>query len=168
MKSIKSFAAYFFVISVSILTVISILGVWDVFGDEVIWKSFKTLGLLAVVAIIAIIAGDHMGNRADTTVIAVPPSPVWSEIRQATVVILIVSISLLALLGVLSIWEIIQDKEVQYKSLSSLAILGFGSLIIVATCRNMEDKNSTQKPINHPVSYVIKKDDAGIESISKQ
>lgn len=166
MKSIKNIAASFFVVAVTILSVISVMGVWDIFDGDVIVKSFQTLGLLAFVAVITMAAGQHMENRSEA-VPAEMPSPLWGMIRKATLTILIVSVSLLALLGVLSIWEIIQDKDILYKSLSSLTILAFGALIIVVTCRNMEGANK-QKISPKTVSYVVKQDESGIESISKQ
>lgn len=148
MKSIKNISAYFFIFAVAVLSVVSIMGVWDIFGEDVIWKSFKTLGLLAVVAMIVIISGDHISNSSKTGAdIEERPSPVWTEIRKVTVFILIVAVSILALLGVLSIWEVIEDKDVQYKTLSSLAILSFGALIVIVTCRNMEGANKKTTPI---------------------
>jgi len=142
------------------------MGVWDIFEGDVIWKSFKTLGLLAIVALITVAAGQYMENRSETITLDIP-SPIWSMIRKATLTILIVSVSLLALLGVLSIWEIIDDRDVLYKSLSSLSIIAFGALIIVLTCRNMEGTNK-QRGAPKVVSYVVKQDESGIESISKQ
>jgi len=165
MKNIKTVAASFFAISVSILSIISVMGVWDVFGEDVIWKSFKTLGLLAFAAVIVLAAGDHIGLKAipDSNEL---PNPLWGQIRKLTLSILIVAISLLALLGILSIWEIIKDKDVLWKSVSSLIILAFGALIIVATCRQMEGTNKS-KPATS-TTFVVKKDEAGVESVSKQ
>jgi hypothetical protein len=42
---------------------------------------------------------------------------------------------------VLSIWEVITDKAVLGKSLSSLAILAFSSLIIVMVCLEREQSS---------------------------
>ncbi|MFA7216503.1 MAG: hypothetical protein WC095_00755 [Candidatus Paceibacterota bacterium] len=148
MKSIKSASAYFFIFAVAVLSLISIMGVWDVFGEDVIWKSFKTLGLLAIVSMIIIAAGDHIINSyKNSSDIEEKPSPVWTEIRKVTVFLLIVSVSILALLGVLSIWEVIKDKDVQYKTLSSLVIISFGALIVIVTCKNMEGINKKTTPI---------------------
>jgi len=147
MKTIQNLSASFFIIAVTVLSVISILGVWDIFNEDVISKSFQTLGLLALVAIIIMAAGRFIEGRSDTVATAIPdsPSPIWRTIRRITLAILIASVSLLALLGVLAIWEVIQDKDVLYKSLSSLGILAFGAFIIVMTCLDREGKLNKQR-----------------------
>lgn len=138
MKKIQGYAAGFFIFAVTILGTISILGIWDVFGGDVIWKSFETLGLLAFVAVIVMIAGRAVGGRSDNNVIYVP-NPGWTSLRKGTLGVLIISVSVLALMGILTIWDVIADKDILYKSLGSVALLAFVSLIIVGTCRTMED-----------------------------
>jgi hypothetical protein len=139
MRKIQDFAAALFLGAVIALTALSILGVWEVYGRDVITKSFMTIGLLAVVAVIVIVAGRFMEHK-DAGVIVVEPSPIFKSIRQMTVALLIVSVALLALVGILAIWELITDKTVLYKVLSSLGILSFGSLISVMTCLERENK----------------------------
>ncbi len=148
MKSLQNFATGLFIVAVSILTVISIMGVWDFFEQDVISKSFQTLSLLAFVSIIILVASRHIENRSvDPSLPVVPevPSPMFAAIRQLTITILVASASLLALLGVLSIWEVIADKDVLYKSLGSLAILAFGSFLILMTCLEREGKLGKDK-----------------------
>lgn len=128
---------------VAVLAVISVLGVWDFFSGDVIWKSFQTIGLAAFVAIIVIVAGDYMEKGKP---LIVPANPVWSEIKKATLVILVIAVSLLALLGILSIW-VIEDREILFKSISSLAILGLGGLLIAATCHHLEGKDRKQEMV---------------------
>jgi membrane-bound ClpP family serine protease len=140
MNSIKGYSAGFFIFAVSVLSVISVLGVWGVLEGDVIYKSFQTLGLLAVVAAIVMIAGRAMDARS-TSVIYVP-NPAWSSVRRGTLILLIVLVSILAFMGVLTIWDIISNKDVLYKSLGSVAILAFASLIIVGTCRTMEGNSN--------------------------
>ncbi len=55
-----------------------------------------------------------------------------------TLVVLIVSVSLLALVGVLSIWEVLEGDTV-YKSLVTMGIFAFASLVIVVTCLDREN-----------------------------
>ncbi len=150
MKTIKNVAASLFIIAVVILSAISILGVWKIFSNDVIVKSFETLGLLAVVSAITMVAGKFIEAKNQTAeTVPEVPSPAFKAIRQSTLVVLIVSGSILALLGVLSIWDVITNKDVLYKSLGSLAILAFSSLIIVATCLEMEGfRNSGEKGRN--------------------
>ncbi len=137
MKTIQNAASGFFILAVAVLSLISILGIWDFFSKDVILKSFQTLGLLAVISIVVIVAGRFIGNSANETIIEVP-NPIFNIIRRATLGILIVAAVLLAFLGICAIWEVITDKEVLYKSLSSLAILAFSAFIIVITCMERE------------------------------
>ena len=52
--------------------------------------------------------------------------------------VLIVAVTLLALFGVLAIWNVIADKDVLYRSLSSIAILAFAAFVVVITCLKRE------------------------------
>ncbi|MEI6345701.1 MAG: hypothetical protein WCO79_00470 [bacterium] len=143
MKTIQNVASGIFIGAVSILSLISILGVWDIFNKDVISKSFATLGILAAVAVVVMVAGKFVGGgeAVDPSVPNVPalPNPAFRIIRIATLGALIVSAVLLAFLGVCSIWEIITDKAILYKSLSSLAIIAFSSFVIVLSCLERED-----------------------------
>jgi uncharacterized protein YggT (Ycf19 family) len=141
MRKIEDVAAFIFIIAVGVLSAISMLGVWDFFNKDVISKSTETLGLLALVAIIVMVAGKFIEGRSQQeagTAMPVLPNPVFKTIRQITLTILIISVSLLAILGVLAIWEVIKDKDVLYKSLSSVGIIAFGTLIITITSLERE------------------------------
>jgi len=139
MKKIQDIAGFVFITAVSVLSFVSILGVWEFFGNDVILKSFQTLGLLAIAAIVIIVAGRFVDHKSeDGSEIIFVPNPLFKTIRMATVGVLIVSASLLALLGVLAIWDVISDKDVLFKSLGSLGILTFTSLISVVTCLERE------------------------------
>jgi len=137
MRQFRGYAAGFFVFAVVVLGTISILGIWDVLSGDVIWKSFETLGLLAVVAVIVMTAGKSIGVNPNDAVIYAP-NPGWASLRKGTLGLLIASVSVLALMGVMTIWDVIADKDVLYKSLGSVALLAFVSLIIVVTCQSME------------------------------
>jgi hypothetical protein len=140
MKKIEDGAASLFILAVTVLSCVSILGVWDLFSHDVINKSFQTLGLLAVVAIIVMVSGKFIENKSQQ-VVPDMPNPVFKSIRQIALTILIISVSFLAILGVLAIWEVIQDKEVLYKCLSSVGILAFGTFIVVVTALDREGNN---------------------------
>lgn len=133
---VQNVAAGLFIGCVTVLTAISILGVWKIFSTDVITKSFETLGLLAFVAVVVIVASKFVG---DPSVVTEPiPRPGYRAMRNITLATLIGSSSLLALLGVLSIWDVITDKNILNKSLSSLAIIAFSSFIIVMVCLERE------------------------------
>lgn len=141
MRKIGDVSAQFFIIAVVVLTFVSILGVWDIFSDDVITKSFQTIGLLATVAVVIIVAGKYMDRNQDLSNMPYIPNPLFKSIRKASLTLLILSASFLTLLGILSIWEVIQDKDVLYKSMSSLGILIFGTFIIVMTALDREGRN---------------------------
>ncbi len=140
MRKIQDIAGFLFIVAVSILSLVSVLGIWNFFSREVITKSFQTLGLLAVVAVIVIIAGRFIEGRQEVDILGVEaPNEFFKIIRRTTLTCLIVFASLLALLGVLAIWDVITDKNVLYKSIGTLATLSFGSFIIVMTCLEREN-----------------------------
>lgn len=146
MKSIQNLAAQFFILCVVVLTAISILGVWDVFGGDVIVKSFETLGILALVAVVILVAGRFVGT-ASTEGSPLPevPNPVFREIRNITLITLIASVVILAFLGVLTIWDIITDTSVLHRSISSMMLLAFSSFVIVVVCLEREKNAVWQK-----------------------
>jgi hypothetical protein len=147
---IQNAAAGLFIACVVILTAISVLGVWDVFTGDVITKSFETLGLLAIVSIVVIAASRWIGDPM-AAVAPYTPNPAFRAIRNITLITLIVSSTLLALLGVLAIWDVINDSSTVNKSLSSLAIIAFSSLIIVMVCREREQIPSKNDLSRRPI-----------------
>jgi hypothetical protein len=139
MKTIQNAAAMIFIACVAVLSVVSVLGIWDFFAKDVIVKSWETMGLLALVAVVVVIAGRYMGNaQGMTSAMPTPPNPVFATIRNLTLVVLVASSGLLALVGVLAIWEVISNHQVISKTLSSLSVLAFSSFIIVTICLERE------------------------------
>ena len=154
MKALQNLSGGIFIFCVAVLTIVSVMGIWEVFGTDVIWKSFQTLGLLAVVAVVVLAAGKFVTpDTAPGQDESMMPHPMFKGIRNATLGVLIVSAGLLALLGVLAIWEVIKDSATVYKSLSSLAVLAFSSLIIVMVCLERE-QNSLWKRRGHQLGGV--------------
>ncbi|MFO0718534.1 MAG: hypothetical protein U0522_00685 [Candidatus Paceibacterota bacterium] len=146
MKKLQDVAGLIFICAVALLSIISVLGIWDFFASDVIVKSFETLGLLAAVAVVIMVAGKFMQSKnAVEITMPVVANPAFQVIRSVTVVILIISAAILALLGVLAIWDVIADKDVLYKSLGSVAVLAFGSFIIVMTCLQGEGNTVFKK-----------------------
>ncbi|MDD5165177.1 MAG: hypothetical protein PHG25_01385 [Candidatus Pacebacteria bacterium] len=157
MKNIQNITAFIFIGAIIILTGISVLGVWNVFGGDVILKSTQTLGLLAIVSIIIIVAGKFL-NHQQEGVIPVPqaPDPSFRSIRQIILTVLIISLSILAILGVLTIWDAFSDHSVLYKSLGSVAILAFSSFLIVLTCLDRENSPILhKKDVNSPGPLIV-------------
>lgn len=145
MKKIQDFAGFVFIACSTLLAFIAILGIWDILADDAVEKSAQTIGLLAVVAIIVTIAGNFFDYRQQGEVVYADPNatPVvnhaFTAIRHFTVILLILAVSLLALIGVLAIWEVLAG-EVLTKSLASISVVAFASFIIVLTCLQREQR----------------------------
>ncbi len=141
---VQNTAAGLFIFCTTVLTGISVLGVWDFFSGDVISKSFETIGLLAFVAIVVIAASHYVG---DTTKAAIPvaPNPIFRTIRTITVASLIGSAILLAFLGVMSIWNVINNSDILGRSMSSLAIIALSSFIIILICLEREQTPPKKK-----------------------
>jgi len=145
MHALKNGAGILFISCLTILTGIAVLGVWDFFTHDVIWKSFQTLGICAVVAVVVMVAGRFMDASPDLSSSASGMKQVFMAIRYLALSILIVSVSLLALVGVLAIWDVISSADVVYKALSSIAIMAFSSYITVAVCLERENHELWQR-----------------------
>ena len=61
--SIKKIAIYILVAAVSLLTLISVLSIWDVFSRDVLGKSLSTIGVVAFGALIVILASEALSRR---------------------------------------------------------------------------------------------------------
>lgn len=172
MKKVADFSAYFFIFAVVLLCIISILGIWALLQDDVIVKSFKTLGVLTLVAVIIIVADHFMSpkrnevnagasnqnpslpnNMSQTTTLQTESG--FHVLKISTVVTLITSAVMLALLGIMSIWEIL-SRDVLHKSLSSIALIGFSSLIIIFVCIERDGGSSSlSKKISGPGAIIL-------------
>ena len=144
---IQDTAAFGFIFCVALLSVVSVLGVWEFFDRDVIGKSFTSVGLLAVVAIVIMVAGRFIDRQHALEVppgstvavdVPVPTNPTFTTIRHMTLVVLIASAVFLGLIGILAIWEVLQGDAV-YKSLATMAICGFASFVIVMTSLDREN-----------------------------
>lgn len=126
-----------FIGSVFLLTIVSVLGIWEVFHGNVMEKSLETMGLLAIVSLVVLVAARYVGSPEEQSAVPVP-RPAYRATRNITLATLIVSAALLAFVGVLSIWDVITDREVLEKSVASLALIAFSSFVIVLTCLHKE------------------------------
>ncbi|MEX0918972.1 MAG: hypothetical protein WDZ85_03365 [Candidatus Paceibacterota bacterium] len=150
MKKIQDIAVFFFILCVATLSFISILGIWEFFEEEIILKSFQTIGLLAIVAVnVIIVAVFRLAlwrvsidtKISGNTHLPTPPvevNPVFAVLRHGMIILLIISVVLLALFGILAIWEVL-PKDIIGKSLASIATIVFASFIIVFTCLSREN-----------------------------
>lgn len=62
------------------------------------------------------------------------------QIQNIAIGIFIVSVAVLTLVAVLAIWDVF-GKDTLYKSLSTIGVLAFSSLVVIVATRAME-KNS--------------------------
>jgi hypothetical protein len=145
MKTVQNAAAYLFIACLFILTVVAVLGVWNLFSHDVIIKSFQTLGICALVAVVVVVAGRFMDATPESGTSTTVSTDIFKSIRYLTLTTLIAAVSLLALVGVLAIWNVITNADVLYKSLSSIAIVAFSSYLAVAVCLERENHPLWQK-----------------------
>ncbi len=160
MKKIQDSSAFVFIGCVVVLALVSILGIWKIFDSSVIEKSAQTVALLAIVSVIMIVAGRAVDGRDQETVMSADPNltpvinPKFTTIRHLTVVILILAVSLLALFGVLAIWEVL-NGEVLHRALSSISVIVFSSFVIIVTCMEREQRKLMQNKISGWVWFFI-------------
>ena len=139
MKRIQDAAGFSFITAVVLFSAVAILGVWKLLEQDVIAKSLETVGLLGLVAVIVIVAGRFVDSKQQLPgALPVLPNPKFRSLRRLMIGVLIVAVTLLALFGVLAIWNVIADKDVLYRSLSSIAILAFAAFVVVITCLKRE------------------------------
>jgi len=79
------------------------------------------------------------------SVASASPQPVQSKfamIRRVTASVTITSAILFALISILAIWEVFGQNtgDVVWRSASSLAVIGFASLIVNVVARSMEER----------------------------
>lgn len=138
MKTVQDVAAFLFVTAVAVLTAVCVLGVLKIFGQDVVWKSFQTIGLLALATVIVLVAGRFVNSGGDSSMTVYTPNSAFPAIRRLTLGILVCAAALMAFAGVLAIWEVVSDQEMLYRLIGSLAVLAFGAFIIVVTCMERE------------------------------
>ncbi len=155
MKNLSNITAVVFIISVVFLTGVSVLGVWELFDSSILGKSYATIGLLCLVTLVVMVAEQFISkNHSEEMVVPgdnhiISPAATlhfFSVFRVITLAIVIASAAILGLLGVLAIWEVLSGS-ILYKSLSSIAIIGFSSLVIVLVCLGREDRSFLKRNV---------------------
>jgi len=62
------------------------------------------------------------------------------KVKGIAIGILIIAVSILTLIAILSIWDVLSE-DVLWKSISTIGIVAFGSLIVVVAAQALEHKN---------------------------
>lgn len=136
----KNVSSVFFIGSTFFLAIIAIISVWAELSGNIFAKSALSIGLLFVVSLAVIIASRYMYSdeelraSGDPSVFEESSLAIFAALRKSTVVILIVSSTILGLIGVLAIWDFIENNEVIGKTLATLGIIIFSSLVIILVC----------------------------------
>lgn len=78
------------------------------------------------------------------------------NIKRLAVYILITSVSLLALLAVLSIWNVL-DKDIFWKSISTIGVIAFASMIVIMASSVLESKNDVSDTFSQKKKAELKK-----------
>ncbi len=147
MRKIQDLTALTFIFCTGLLATIAVLGVWAVFTEDVIGKSFSSVSLLSAVAVIVLVADRFLDVRkhgklaSAATMSRHTPgkaSPVFTIFRQVTVIVLVGLVSLGAFIGIMAIWDVVSGEMV-YRWLATIAIGSFAAAMIVMTCLEREN-----------------------------
>lgn len=65
LKTVKRWVAIILTISVIFMTLLAILAIWDVFDDDVAWKSLSTLGVVLVASAISLVIIKIIDDKSD-------------------------------------------------------------------------------------------------------
>lgn len=150
---IKELASLLFMLCVLILSLISILGIWDLVPDDLVEKSMATIALITFTSLIVAFAAtlSRHGEKTGVENVPAPINPTFPIIRKMSTTLLITAVILLTLIGVLSIWELFPE-EILFQSLSTIAVLAFAFFIIMISCLMNE-----KKTLNHDGKWSIGK-----------
>ncbi len=133
---ISDITAMIFIFSNMILGLISIFSIWDFISGDSLIKSMWTVGFLLVVTIIILIAEKSMASKNEENYIK--DDSVFVFLRKITGTVLIIALVILALVGVLSIWEFLSGDAIN-KTLGSIAVISFVSLITIGVAKSREN-----------------------------
>lgn len=73
-------------------------------------------------------------------------------IQNIAIGVFIISVAILTLVAVLAIWDFF-EKDVLYKSLSTIGVISFASLIIIVATRAIEKHQNKDVQGGGPVNY---------------
>ena len=141
MKILKHIALFIFLVAIIILTIISLLAVWEILeeSEDFMSKAILTFLILTLVAGIILLAG-KTARRDGEVETSVSPVPGLRKIRQITSVILIVVSIVLVFLAIFAIWFTEEEGDLFARALGSLAILAVSGFVIGTTCLIGEKK----------------------------
>lgn len=142
MTKIANYATYFFILTTLVLTLVSVAGIWGALNEDVIAKSFASVGLIAIASVVVLIVEAFSDKKAVTKEEAadyMEAMQIFSFLHRISVTLIIVSLAVCVFLGLLSIWEIMNEAGFS-KSISSIATIGFYALITLGVCINREKK----------------------------
>jgi hypothetical protein len=71
------------------------------------------------------------------------------SIKKTAVWVLIVSLIILTFLAVLAIWDVLSE-DVAWKSISTMFVITFSSLVAIAVGKNLENKETKLPPPTLP------------------
>ena len=158
MNKLFSIASLMFMGSAALLSLVSILGIWGILDDSAVEKAFETIAFLGVVAIVMLVPGrfiDHnkISAHSDEKFDARMKTH-FADIRHASLIMLMTAGGWLGLIGVFSIWDML-ERDVLFRSISSIAVLGFLTFITVIMCHERENTSHRSKEMVTGISMGI-------------
>lgn len=67
------------------------------------------------------------------------------SIKNVAITVFIVAVVVLTLIGVLSIWDVLA-KDTLYKSVTTMALIGFAALIVAGSAKFIETRQGSTPP----------------------
>lgn len=143
-RKVVDMVSLFFIFCVGFLCVLSIMSVWKLVEGDILAKSISTIGIIAFASVVTILASHWMKKDVNELSPIEDSSSLpnfFPSLRSFTSVLLIISIVILTFVGILSIWDLIQDRDVLNRTISSMLIIAFSSVLVIATCAEREGKS---------------------------
>lgn len=147
-RSIERIAVGTLVFSVSILSIVGLLGIWEWLDNDIIWKSYTTIGVLGMAALLVVgIARVSNKYYADAPQAPAPESQSWKTARNFVLGVTAAAFLSFTALAVLAIWDFVGDGSL-IKAFGSMGLL-FASAIInlIAFSSQMDDPAQPAKPV---------------------
>lgn len=135
-RSIERIAVGTLVFSVSILSIVGLMAIWEMLSEDVLWKSFSTIGVLAVVALvimgIARVASNYYQNQPK---MPQPESVEWRAARNVLLAIVGAAFLFFAALSIMSIWDFIGDDSL-WHAINSMILLCVSAVIMLVAFKS--------------------------------
>ena len=136
-KSIARGAVGTLVCAVAILTLVGLFGIWGWVGEDVVWKSYSTIGVVALAAFLVVGIAQITGKYAGTPPAPAPESPVWKAARNLLLGAIGIVFLAFAALAIAAIWNFV-GPDTLWRSFSSMMLLFTSGVITLVAFKQVD------------------------------